>query len=178
MAARDLRLVVFLRGVNVGGHRTFRPTELAKQLKHLGCENIGAAGTFVIHKRVPLTKLRAELKRRLPFDTVLAVCHGENVTQLVTHPPFDERPAGKDIVRFVSVLIGKPAAMPSAPMRWPAKGQWQVRVLAIEGRFIVGEYRRNMKTISYLGGLDREFGQTMTTRNWNTFKTIAKKLSI
>jgi uncharacterized protein (DUF1697 family) len=28
-----MALVVLLRGVNVGGHRTFRPTELAKQLQ-------------------------------------------------------------------------------------------------------------------------------------------------
>src|ERR1700722_7543503 len=27
--------VVLLRGVNVGGHRTFRPAHLARQLKHL-----------------------------------------------------------------------------------------------------------------------------------------------
>ena len=30
-----MALVVFLRGVNVGGHRTFRPTKLAAQLEHL-----------------------------------------------------------------------------------------------------------------------------------------------
>ena len=38
-----MALVVFLRGVNVGGHRTFRPTVLAKQLRHLDAVNIGAA---------------------------------------------------------------------------------------------------------------------------------------
>ena len=47
-----MALVVFLRGVNVGGHRTFRPTVLAKQLKHLGAVNIGAAGTFVVHRPI------------------------------------------------------------------------------------------------------------------------------
>jgi len=40
--------VVFLRGVNVGGHKTFRPSVLAKELTHLGLVNIGAAGT---HRR-------------------------------------------------------------------------------------------------------------------------------
>jgi hypothetical protein len=42
--------VVLLRGVNVGGHRTFRPARLAERLQHLGAINIGAAGTFVIRK--------------------------------------------------------------------------------------------------------------------------------
>ena len=43
-----MALVVLLRGVNVGGHRTFRPTTLAEQLRHLDAVNVGAAGTFVI----------------------------------------------------------------------------------------------------------------------------------
>ena len=52
-------LVVLLRGVNVGGHKTFRPTTLTKQLKHLDAVNIGAAGTFVIRQRVTRMQLRA-----------------------------------------------------------------------------------------------------------------------
>ena len=42
-----MALVVFLRGVNVGGHRTFRPSLLARQLEPYGVVNVGAAGTFV-----------------------------------------------------------------------------------------------------------------------------------
>lgn len=40
--------VVLLRGLNVGGHRRFRPASLAEELAHLDAVNIGAAGTFVI----------------------------------------------------------------------------------------------------------------------------------
>lgn len=172
--ARDLRLVVFLRGVNVGGHRTFRPSQLAAQLKHLECVNIGAAGTFVFKKKVPLTRLRAELKKRLPFDTVIAVCHGENITQLVANGQFDQRP-GKDVVRFLTILSENPLSV--APARLPAKGQWLVRVLSQQKRFVVGEYRRHMKTIGYLGKLDQHFGAPATTRNWNTIQRIAKVLA-
>lgn len=171
---RDLRLVVFLRGVNVGGHRTFRPSELASELKHLGCVNIGAAGTFVFHKKMPLTKLRAELKRRLPFETVVAVCHGENITQLVANPMFDRQP-GRNVVRFLTVLSANPTS--AAPAQLPAKGQWFVRVLSQQKRFVIGEYRRHMKTIGYLGKLDQHFGSPATTRNWNTVHRIAKALA-
>ena len=34
-------------GVNVGGHRTFRPTILARELSAYDVVNVGAAGTFV-----------------------------------------------------------------------------------------------------------------------------------
>jgi hypothetical protein len=56
--------VVLLKGVNVGGHRTFRPSVLAKQLERFDVVNVGAAGTFVVRKTVSRTKLRAELLPR------------------------------------------------------------------------------------------------------------------
>ena len=169
-----MTLVVFLRGVNVGGHRTFRPTQLAAQLSHLDCVNIGAAGTFVIRKPVPLKQLRAELARLLPFETAVTICHGENVTELVANPPFGNAKAGRDVVRFVSVLPNKTFRV--LPVQLPAKGKWLVRVVGQRGRFVFGEYRRHMKTIGYLGKLDQHCGAAVTTRNWNTLAAIAKVL--
>jgi hypothetical protein len=64
-----MALVVFLRGVNVGGHKTFRPSLLANDLNHLDVVNVGAAGTFVVRNRISQSKLRVELLRRLPFET-------------------------------------------------------------------------------------------------------------
>jgi hypothetical protein len=55
-------LVVFLRGVNVGGHRTFRPSILAKGLSDYGVVNVGAAGTFVVRKPGSKTKFRAAVE--------------------------------------------------------------------------------------------------------------------
>jgi len=60
--------VVFLRGVNVGGHRTFRPTVLARELSDYEVVNIGATGTFVIWKPGCVARFRAELLRKLPFE--------------------------------------------------------------------------------------------------------------
>lgn len=62
-----MALVVFLRGVNVGGHRTFRPSLLAKELSDLDLVNIGAAGTFVVRNRISQVTLRAEIAKRLPL---------------------------------------------------------------------------------------------------------------
>ena len=43
-----------------------------------------------------------------------------------------------------------------------------MRVMASEGQFVFGLYRRHMKTISYLGQIDKLYGVPATTRNWNT----------
>ena len=51
-----------------------------------------------------------------------------------------------------------------------------MRVIASKDQFIFGEYRRHMKTIGYLGKLDKLFGTTATTRNWNTILSIMEIL--
>ena len=93
-----MALVVLLRGVNVGGHRTFRPTTLTKQLKHLDAVNIGAAGTFVIRQPVTRAQLRAELASRLPFDTEIMICQGREIVRLMSHNHFADQPMRPDIV--------------------------------------------------------------------------------
>lgn len=171
-----MALVVLLRGVNVGGHRTFRPTTLAEQLAHLDAVNIGAAGTFVIRRPVTRVQLRAELAGRLPFDTEVIICEGREMVGLLSRHHFADLPARPDIVRFVSVLSKRPRSMPAMPMSLPATGEWLLKILASEGRFVFGVYRRDMKVVSYLGRIDRLFGVPLTTRNWNTITAIAKVL--
>jgi uncharacterized protein (DUF1697 family) len=169
-------LVVFLRGINVGGHRTFQPTTLAEQLKHLDAVNIGAAGTFVVRRPVTQAQLRAELARRLPFDAQIMICPGRDIVRLMSQTHFANQPVRPDIVRFVSVLSQRPSSAPTTPMSFPSSGKWLVKILARENRFVFGVYRRHMKVIGYLGTIDRLFGVPVTTRNWNTITAIARVL--
>lgn len=171
-----MALVVLLRGVNVGGHRTFRPAALAKELSDLDAVNIGAAGTFVIRSPVTKTHLRAELVRRLPFETEIMICHGREILALVAGQPFARQPAHPDIVRFVSVLSRKPRLAPPLPLSLPASGGWLLKILAREHRYLFGVYRRRMKAIGYLGQIDRLFGLPATTRSWSTIAAIARVL--
>jgi uncharacterized protein (DUF1697 family) len=169
-------LVVFLRGVNVGGRRTFRPTALATQLAHLHALNIGTAGTFVIRRPTTQARLRAEFASRLPFDTEIVICEGRDIVRLMSGQPFADQPARPDLVRFVSVLASRPRSTPSMPVRLPSSGRWLLQILGRDKRFIFGHYRRHMKVIGYLGRFDRIFGLPVTTRNWNTMTRIARVL--
>src|SRR5687768_4519769 len=171
-----MALVVFLRGCNVGGNRTFRPTILAEQLKQYDVVNIGAAGTFVIRKRTSHAKLRADLRRRLPFEAGVIICDGNDLISAASTAPFVDKPSRSDIVRFVSVFPRRPRRPPTPPISIPANGKWVVRILAAEDRFLFGLYRRQMKTIGYLGTIDTLFGERATTRNWNTITTILEVL--
>ena len=66
-----MALIIFLRGINVGGHRKFRPSLLAKELGAYDVVNVGAAGTFVVRKPGSRVTFLAELRRRLPFEAKL-----------------------------------------------------------------------------------------------------------
>ena len=61
-------------------------------------------------------------------------------------------------------------------MRFPSSGQWLMKILARRNRFVIGLYRRHMKAIGFLGALDRLYGVSVTTRNWNTIAAIARVL--
>src|SRR6266852_3101025 len=110
-----MALVVFLRGVNVGGHRTFRPSILARELSDYDVVNVGAAGTFVVRKPGSRAKFRAELLRKLPFKAEVVLCAGHDLIRLEMENPFGAEPTRPDIVRFVSILSragGLRAALP------------------------------------------------------------------
>lgn len=171
-----MALVVFLRGVNVGGHRTFRPSILARELSDYGVVNIGAAGTFVVRKPGPRAKFRAELLRKLPFEAEVVLCDGRDLIRLERENPFGTEPSRPEIVRFVSILSKANRGPASIPCSLPPSGEWFVRVIASKNRFVFGVYRRHMKTIGYLGQIDRLFGVPATTRNWNTITAIARIL--
>jgi uncharacterized protein (DUF1697 family) len=173
-----MALVVFLRGCNVGGHRTFRPTLLAQQLKHYDVVNIGAAGTFVVRRRTTHARLRADLGRKLPFEAEVIICEGHELISVASANPFGDAPIRSDIVRFVSICAQRPRRLPSLPISLPAHGKWGLRILATEDRFLFGLYRRQMKAISYLGAIDRLLGVRATTRNWNTISAVIKVLGI
>lgn len=172
-----MALVVFVRGLNVGGHRTFRPTTLATQLRHLGAVNVGATGVFVIPKPIGRSQLRAEIERRLPFPAEIMICDGREIARLASGDFFAAIPARPDVVRFVSVLSRVPRAGPPLPLTLPPRGPWMLKVLARDGRFVLGLYRRQMKVIGYLGSLDRIFGVPVTTRGWSTITAVGRILA-
>jgi uncharacterized protein (DUF1697 family) len=169
-----MALIVFLRGVNVGGHRTFRPSVLARALSRFDVVNVGAAGSFVVRRPGSRARFRAALLKKLPFAAEIMFCDGRDLLRLETANPFRDEPSRPDFVRFVSIL--SKGGLASLPTTLPPDGEWFVRVIGSTRRFVFGVYRRHMKTIGYLGQLDRLFAGRATTRNWNTILAIVRVL--
>ena len=172
-----MQRVVFLRGVNVGGANLCRPAELAKQLAKFGVVNVGAVGTFVVREEVSESVLRAALARKLPFKCEIMICAAREIIKLSAKDPFSRQPSGPEIARFVSILANAPTLALDLPFNLPSPNEWLFKIIAIQGRFVLGLYRRQMKAIEYLGKIEKLLGVAATTRNWNTIEKVAKILS-
>lgn len=172
-----MALVAFLRGVNVGRHRRFRVSLLAKDLRDYDVANVGATGLLVAGNPGSISAFRAELLRRLPFEAEVALCNGRELLELHAKKPFDAEKLESAVVPFVSVLLGPPGRrLPRMPIEIPSGGNWLVRIIGRHKRFIFGMYRRDMKTIGYLGQLDKLLGARVTTRSWNTILAVIRIL--
>ncbi|HVX38174.1 MAG TPA: DUF1697 domain-containing protein [Gemmatimonadaceae bacterium] len=169
-------LVAFLRGVNVGGHRTFRPSVLARELAAFDVVNVGAAGTFVVRTPGSAARFRAALRARLPFETQVTLCDSRELLRIYNAHSLITR-SRPDVTRFVSVLPKPGRTRIATPIALPPQGRWLVRLLASDRQFLFGEYRRDMKTIGCLAQIDALVGAPVTTRNWNTIAAIARVLT-
>jgi len=198
-----MRWVVFLRAVNVGGTNRCQPALIAKQLAKFDIVNIGAVGTFVVGADICESALRAAIAKKLPFKCEIMICPARDIIKLTSKDPFSRQPSGPEITRFVSVLAKRPgirsglhqtsniksargrircgepqtSQLPPLPLSLPSDDDWLVKIIAIQDRFVLGLYRRQMKAISYLGKIEKKFGVAATTRNWNTIQKVAQILN-
>ena len=172
-----MRWVVFLRAINVGGANRCRPASIAKELARFDVVNIGAVGTFVVREDVPEELLRAAIAKQLPFKVEIMICSARDLLKLWKTDPFTGQPAGPDITHFVSVLGRSLRPRPPIPIILPAEGDWQLKVIGLEGKFLLGLYRRHMKAIDYLGKLEKRLGVPATNRSWKTIEKVVKVLT-
>jgi hypothetical protein len=171
-------LVVFLRGVNVGGHRRFRPRVVANELSHLGVVSIGAAGTFVVRASVAQSVVRDEFERRLPAGVELVTRKGSEIKALKRQTFPEGRTLRPGFTRFVSIPLRRPTEAPTLPLFLPSRRDWLVKVSAMNSRFVCGQYRPHMKVIRYLGALDDLLGVRVTTRSWSTICSVVDVLAV
>lgn len=158
----------------MGGHQKFQPSKLASELADLGVVNIGAAGTFVVGENIAPNKLRDQILGRLQFQPELMICPASHVQDLASGDWFSSAPEGKNIGRFVSVLGEAPRRKPTLPIERPAGREWEVRIIAATGPFVLS-VRRIGQTYSN-AIVEKEFGVPATTRSWKTIESICRIL--
>jgi hypothetical protein len=172
-----MALVVFLRGANVGGHKRFQPSVLARELADLAVVNIGAAGTFVVRGKISRAALRAEMLRRLPFSAELMICPAGEILDLARGGAFGQDPPVKGVRRFVSVMDKPPSTLPRLPLDRPGGPLWEVKIVAVSGRYAFSLRRRLGQQAVYPNEVvEKTLGVSATTRGWDTIDAICHVL--
>jgi hypothetical protein len=99
-----------------------------------------------------------------------------DLIRLEQENPFLTEPLRPDIVPFVSILSRAVRGSTDIRFTIPPGGLWFVQAIVWKNRFVLGVYRRHMKTIGYLGQIGKVLGVPATTRNWNTILTVLRIL--
>ena len=157
--------------MNVGGANRCRPALIAQKLAKYGVINIGAVGTFVVREDVAEAVLRTAIAQQLPFKCEIMICPARDIIKLMSKDPFSRQPSGPDIVRFVGVAAKRLPAPPLLPLSLPSDDDWLLKIIAIEGRFVLGLYRRQMKAVGHLGKIEKHLGVAINHAQLNISKS-------
>lgn len=171
-----MAFVVFLRGVNVGGAKSFKPTALAADLADLEVESVGAAGTFLVRGKGTAKGVAKRFREALPFEADVYARPAQEVLDLLARDPFRGR-LPPDARPFVTILAETPAGPPPAlPIDRPEGAAWEVRLVAVEGAYALCA-RRVAGGKHYPNEIvEKVLGVRATTRAWSTLGTVAKRL--
>lgn len=175
--------VALLRGINVGGHHKVPMADLRKTMEKMGFEkvqtllnsgNVIFEGTFYL-KTAPEEQLSTGLENAFGFPIPVLIRTADDIRQLIRSQPFKGVEETKDTRLYVSFLKQNPKTRIELP--WTAD-DGSFRILSVYQKAICSVLDLSVtNTVKGMDALGQLFGKaTMTTRNWNTIKRIAKKL--
>lgn len=176
---KSLRYVAFLRGVNVGGHKPVKMAELEAAFAGLGLKNVRTvlASGNVLFNAPPSSRKRlaaritAGLKRAFGFDATVVLRTREEIARLLDSNPFGDMEFPARAQLYITFLAEDAPAEVVQPDRPPRGNIPMVRISAGEIASVV-VLSHGHGTTDLMNTLDRQFGRTATTRNWNTVKRI------
>jgi uncharacterized protein (DUF1697 family) len=169
--------VVFLRAVNVGGANLCKPAELARQLSRFDIVNIGAVGTFVVHKKASESTLRNAIAKKLPFKCEIMIAPALTIVDLARKNPLRGE-TGDEIDAHVSILAKAPATIPKLPFCVPMTGIWEIKIVDVIGSAAISLRRRLKNGRRYPNEVvEKQFAVAATTRSWNTIEKVVKILT-
>jgi uncharacterized protein (DUF1697 family) len=176
---KQIACAAFLRGINVGGHRSVRMVELKKALESLGFKNVKTflASGNVVFQAPPMSasvltkQLEEKLKKTFGFEISVLIRSIKELQRLDKANPFAGIKVTPQTRLFVTFLTEKPARSLKIPYVAPGGNFKILRVSRSEvcSVLTITNLRRGMQ---FMAILDKEFGRMITTRSWSTITRI------
>jgi uncharacterized protein (DUF1697 family) len=175
-----IRYAAFLRGINVGGHRKIKMTDLARMFSDMGLADVRtviASGNVVFSSdEANETELTKKIERALeqelgyPIDVMLRRVAW--LQELIERDPFASV-TGDEGHRYVSFMQSAPKETPDLPYDAPDE---YYAVLALHDRDVFWLSRKmpNGRHGDTGKFISKHVGKVATVRNWNTVVKIAE----
>lgn len=171
--SRQHTYVALLRGINVGGHRKVRMSDLSTWCSGIGCEDvrtyIQSGNVLFTHGSLSGTELERALEVAIAaqtgFDVKVMVRTAQEMKVVKEREPF---PGADPAFLSVGFLREKPAREAVAKL---SRTDWSPEEAAIIGREIYLHLPNGMGRTKLGQALDR-LGTPVTVRNWRTVLTL------
>ncbi len=176
---KQIAYAAFLRGINVGGHRSVKMDKLKKVFESLGFMNVKtllASGNVVFQApsmsaSVLNKQIEEKLKKTFGFEIGVLSRTIRELQRLDEAKPFAGIKVTPQTRLFVTFLTEKPAGSLKTPYVSPGGNFKILRASKCEvcSVLTITDVRRGMQ---FMAVLDKEFGRKITTRSWSTIIRI------
>ena len=168
--------VAFLRGINVGGHKTIKMDALRRAFESLGYRNVRtllASGNILFELRATNPRALAKrIERRLEQVFKLEICvvlrTRRELERLRAAEPFRGIPVTPRTRLFVTFLSQKPRTKLKIPYVSPDKSYRILRATNQDVCSVLTLGPQWAKNLRQMDILEKEFGKNITTRSWST----------
>jgi uncharacterized protein (DUF1697 family) len=173
-----MKYVALLRGINSGKNPMIKMELLKNTFESLGFKNVKtiiASGNVIfetdkVSEKLLEEKIEQALPKHIGFQSSTIVRTIEDIEKLFNKNPFKNVETGPDRRPHVTFLKHDPD---TTKISHP-KGS---HVVGIFDRVICYVIDISGKTPNIMADLEKQFGKTITTRNWKTVERILKAAS-
>lgn len=179
------KYAAFLRGINVGGHKTVKMEELKKAFETLGFEKVKtllASGNVLFaapsaSESALVKKIESKLESTFGHEIGVLIRKIEELQRLAEAKPFARIKVTPQTRLYVTFIAGKTKSSLKIPYASPDKNFRIIRVTESEVCSVL-TVTPNSRSVDLMSILEKEFGRKVTTRNWNTIEKILKASEI
>ena len=168
------KYVALLRGINVGGHKKVPMSDLKETFKRQGFHNVKTllnTGNVVFEgKKEWLEDIPFALEDTFGFKIHTIFLPFDKVMDIVKSDPFRNIKVTPKTRLYVTFFTEKPMTVLKIPYSTD-DGAYKIIEVSDIAVFSVLDLDKT-KTVEYMNILGKEFGENITTRNYNTVVKI------
>jgi len=170
-----MKYIALLRGINVSGKKVPMKDLVVcfEQLDYANIKTILNTGNVVFESSKSstldlVTEIESKIKTKFGFEVLVQVRRFEELKKMFDENPFKNLTHNLDTHWYVTFLN-----QPPPKTLFPTDDSYKFLSISHNALFTTLD-RTKAKTTDFMSFLDKNFGRSVTTRNWNTIEKILR----